>query len=198
MIHIVSICICIIIAQSCMFFSTRDAEPPNSTRSSFIPPSSPQIVINNLNNALREKNAENYIQCLIFTDAGTGRAFTFEPSAEAAARFAGVFAEWTPARERQVCIAMFARVLPTAAPSLSLTNNRFETLLPDSAVYVADYILLPNYDLTGAPKEFSGKMRLTLVPLNNGFWAISRWSDQQLETAQSNTTWSILKAQFAN
>lgn len=188
-----------IFVVGCMFFSTRDSEPPNSQRSSFVPPSSPQIVISNLSNALSEKNTENYIQCLLVADASPGRWFSFEPSAEAAARFAGVFAGWTTARERQVCLAMFARVLPTAKPALTLSNNRFEVLLPDSAVYVADYTLLPNYDVAGAPKEFSGKMRLTLVALNNGFWAISRWSDQQLENAQANSnTWSILKAQFAN
>lgn len=187
--------------QSCIFV-TREPEPPDTRRSSFQPPTSAQLVVTNFQASLREKNVENYIQCLVSSDTGatsaTGtRRYTFEPSAEASARFGGVFAGWNVTRERQAFIALTAKISAQSSPSLVLTNDRFELLSPDSAVYVSDYRLQPNYQLTGAPEAFSGTLRFTIASFPNGFWAISRWSDQT--SGQSALpTWSTLKAQFAN
>lgn len=187
--------------QSCIFV-TREPEPPDTRRSSFQPPTSAQLVVTNFQASLREKNVENYIQCLVSSDTGatsaTGtRRYTFEPSAEASARFGGVFAGWNVTRERQAFIALTAKISAQSAPALVLTNDRFELLSPDSAVFVSDYRLQPNYQLTGAPEAFSGTLRFTIASFPNGFWAISRWSDQT--SGQSALpTWSTLKAQFAN
>lgn len=178
-------------------FVTRDPEPPDAGRSSFQPPTSAQVVVTNLQNAIREKNAENYAQCLIGSDGTGTRVYAFEPSAEAASRFAGVFVGWSVARERQAFVAMTARIPASNAPSVRFFNDRFEVQLPDSAVYVADYTLRPNYNFAGAPSEFSGKLRLTVSVLPTGLWAISRWSDQ-LDAQATTASWSILKAQFAN
>lgn len=200
------VCAAILIAlapffQSCIFV-TREPEPPDTRRSSFQPPTSAQLVVTNFQASLREKNVENYIQCLVSSDTGATsaigtRRYTFEPSAEASARFGGVFAGWNVTRERQAFIALTAKISAQSAPSLVLTNDRFELLSPDSAVYVSDYRLQPNYNLSGAPEAFSGTLRFTIASFPNGFWAISRWSDQT--SGQSALpTWSTLKAQFAN
>ncbi|MDW8218898.1 MAG: hypothetical protein RML40_00055 [Bacteroidota bacterium] len=188
---------------SCIFV-TRTPELPDTRRSSFQPPTSAQIVLSNFQAALREKNPENYVQCLVAGDTAsttTGpRRFVFEPSAEAAARFGGVFAAWSVARERQTFIALTAKIPSQSFPVLTLTNERFEFLSPDSAIFVSDYRLQPNYDMPGAPVEFAGTLRFTILSFPNGFWAISRWSDQKSNsaTAAALPSWSILKAQFAN
>lgn len=187
--------------SGCSLFTTREPEPPSSQRSSFVQPTSAQTVVANLQNAIREKNAENYVQCLLSSDGTStaSRQYAFEPSSEAAARFSSLFIGWNTSRERQAFIAMNARIPGTVTPTVSFTNDRFEVIMPDSAVYVADYYLKPNYELSGVPAEFTGKIRLTISALQNGFWAVSRWSDQQLGTAQNTSaSWSILKAQFAN
>jgi hypothetical protein len=185
-----------LVLTGCLF-STREPEMPDTRRSSFQPPTSAQVVVANLQNSIREKNAENYAQCLIGSDGSTARIYVFEPSAEAASRFAGVFVGWNVSRERQAFIAMTARIPASHTPSVSFFNDRFEVQLPDSAVYVADYFLRPNYNFTGAPSVFSGKLRLTISVLSTGLWAISRWSDQ-LDAQATTASWSILKAQFAN
>ena len=193
--------VCIALQAKGCLFVTREPEPPDTRRSSFQPPTSSQIVIANFQAALREKNVENYIQCLVSDDSATSlsarRRYIFEPSAEAAARFSGVFAIWNTAKERQAFLALTASISPQSFPVLQLSNSRFELLTPDSAVYVSDYLLRPNYQISGAPEEFSGTLRFTIASFPNGFWAISRWSDQT--GAQSPApTWSVLKAQFAN
>ncbi len=199
-----AIILLIVMLSSCAFFATREPEPPDTRRTSFQPPTSPQLVVSNLQNAIREKNAENYIQCLLSNDGTPSpgviqRMYVFEPSAEAAARFASVFVGWNTARERQAFLAMTARIPATATPELRFTNDRFEVLLPDSAVYVAEYTLRPNYMLSGVPDVFVGTLRFTIAVQPGGFWSIARWSDQQAATVQATTaSWSILKAQFAN
>jgi hypothetical protein len=187
------------ICSGCIFV-TRQPEPPDTRRSSFQPPTSAQLVVNNFQASLREKNVENYVQCLVSGDSGASalasRRYVFEPSAEASARFSGVFAAWNVARERQAFLALTSKISAQSAPTLQLSNDRFEFLSPDSAVFVSEYRLRPNYQLSGAPEEFAGTLRLTISSFPNGFWAISRWSDQT--SAQTLPSWSILKAQFAN
>lgn len=196
-------CALFLCLQGCIFV-TRTPEPPDTRRSSFQPPTSAQIVVTNFQAAIREKNPENYIQCLVSGDSGAtalaSRRYSFEPSAEASARFAGVFATWNVVRERQAFIALTAKISAQSSPDLTLSNDRFEFLSPDSAVFVSDYRLRPNYTLSGAPTEFGGTLRFTISSFPNGFWAISRWSDQASAQANSQTlpSWSTLKAQFAN
>jgi hypothetical protein len=183
--------------SSCIF-TTRTPEAPDTRRSTYQPPTSAQVVITNFQAAIREKNIENYVQCLASSDTGAvSRRFMFEPSAEAAARFASVFVGWTTNRERQAFTALVASIPPTSAPTLEFSGTRFDAVSPDSAVYVANYRLRPNYQRMGAPEEFSGTLRLTISSYSSSFWAITRWSDQ---TPSQTTTasWSVLKAQFAN
>jgi hypothetical protein len=190
-------CAISVVATGCIF-TTRAPETPDTRRSTYLPPTSSQVVVSNLQAAVREKNIENYIQCLASSDTGSvSRRYAFEPSAEAAARFASVFIGWTTNRERQAFTAFIAKIPTTSSPALDFTGDRFDAISPDSAVYVANYRLRPNYQVNGAPEEFTGTMRLTISSFSNGFWAITRWSDQ---TASQTTTasWSVLKAQFAN
>ncbi len=91
---------------------------------------------------------------------------------------------------------MIAPLQASQSPQLVLTNNRFDAILPDSALYVADYILRPNITIQGLPQDFAGRMLLTLRIRSNGFWAISRWIDQQSNA--TSATWSILKARLVN
>lgn len=175
-------------------FATRTPEPPDLSRSIFTPPTSPQIVIENLRASVRDKLAENYVLCLMPNEGN--QTFVFEPSADASGRFSSIFSQWNIARERQAFLTMIAPLGASQNPQLILTNNRFDAILPDSALYVADYILRPNITIQGLPPEFAGRMLLTLRIRPTGFWAVSRWIDQQ--SVSTAATWSILKARLVN
>jgi hypothetical protein len=184
--------------SSCTIFTTRTPEPPDTRRSSFQPPTSSQVVLSNFQSAVREKNIENFIQCFVAGDSGTAQQrYTFEPSAEAAARFASVFIGWNVVKERQSFTAFTAQIPMTAAPTLQFANDRFELMSPDSVVYVADYTLRPNAQRTSIDAVYAGRLRFTIVSFATGFWAIRRWSDQTVAQATS-ASWSVVKAQFAN
>ena len=59
-------------------FATRDPEDPEQRRSSWIPPTVPKIVMDNLKNAINERNENNYLKCLAKDTTVVGQVFHFE------------------------------------------------------------------------------------------------------------------------
>ena len=82
-------------------------------------------------------------------------------------------------------------------PQLVLNNSRFEVLLPDSAVFVADYELIVEHQLNSVDKKFHGALQFTIYPRANGLWSIKSWYDLQ-NYQDSIQSWSFLKAQLVN
>ena len=79
-------------AVSCDIFETRDAEPPDQSRSNFQPATSPEILIQNLINSFSDKDAVNY-QNTFITDL-SNRVFIFVPSSTALSRFQNIWPTW--------------------------------------------------------------------------------------------------------
>ena len=95
-----SIVVCwLMLASGCNLFEPRDPEPPSQSSDSFIPPTDPDIVIENLQNAIAQKNSVNYVRC-IADPSRTARLFEFFPSPDAGSRYASVFATWTVDQEK--------------------------------------------------------------------------------------------------
>lgn len=183
----------------CDLFSTREPEKPVTSSGTFLPPTSASIVIENLQNAIKEKNAENYILCLADTTKNAKRSFQFTPSSDVAARYATLFSTWGIANERQYLITMLSKISSDDYPLLTLSNNRFDVITPDSAVFVSDYTLIANHTSATAPTKVTGVIRFTIIPDATGLWAISRWSDANLaQGGVIQSTWSEMKAQFSN
>ena len=88
-----------LLGAGCNLFEPRDPEVPSQSSDSFIPPTDPDAVIENLQNAVAQKNSVNYVRC--FADPSrTVRPFQFFPSPDAGARYASVFAFWTVDQEK--------------------------------------------------------------------------------------------------
>ena len=184
---------------SCTLFSTRDPEDPTSGRSTFIPPTSPTIVVANFKSAFAEKNTENFISCLSDTMRGGNKVYVFEPSAAVNAQYAGLFQSWNIGSERQSFLALLGK-LPTDIPlALQFKNDKFDISNPDSAVFVADYVLTAAHSVQTIPTAVTGYMRLTISVQTGGLWSIIRWTDSSPSQPDSiNATWSLLKAKFSN
>jgi len=75
-----------IFISSCDLFTTRDAQPPEKPRSDYQTAFTPEILISNFINSLRDKDTENYLSCLS-DPAFTDKIFAFLPSSEALAQF---------------------------------------------------------------------------------------------------------------
>lgn len=182
-----------IICISCSPFETRNPEEPSSDSDTFIPPTSPDIVISNFIQSIYNKNIENYMNCFDPASESESIYYVYVPSADAANNYSNIFFEWKINDERRYLIATFSIVPENINPVLEFNQSEFESITPDSAIYITNYkFQIPNN--SDIDELFEGKMQLTLNSLDNGYWRIRRWIDSQ--TSDSLKTWSHLKAQM--
>jgi hypothetical protein len=183
---------------ACDALTTRDPEEPNAGRSSFIPPTSPQIVIDNLTNAILEKNQENYISCFTDSVPYEQKSFVFVPTAESNSKYPNLFNGWDLNRERQYFVSLVSSIPEETIPLIYFENSTFNVLSPDSAVYITNYYINANHSATNVADIFSGRMSLSIFADNNGLWAIGAWYDFRRENDTIDVAWSNLKALFGN
>ncbi|MCZ7557652.1 MAG: hypothetical protein M5R41_14740 [Bacteroidia bacterium] len=177
----------------CGLFETRDPEPPASGSSTFVPPTSPDLVLSNLEYSVSEKNTENYIRCLADT-VNSGVRFLFLPTAAAAGRYASTFSGWTVQSERSYFAALVA-FTGSAATSRLTFSGAFVVLASDSAVYEGSYDLLFRHGVPGVTENVKGNVQFVLRTDRSSIWSITRWTDIP-HTDQ--TSWSEWKGRFAN
>lgn len=179
-------------------FSTREPEEPDTGRSAFLPPTSPNIVISNFITSITEKHSGNYIAC--FTDENQNNenaSFQFIPSADALAVYSSVFSSWGINSEQIAFNSLLANMAKESYPELTFSNSELE-IYADSAVYTADYYLKINHQIASISNEFAGALTMSIMNHDNGQWSINRWRDLKLKDDTIGVTWSVLKAQFAN
>lgn len=177
--------------------ATRTPEEPSGDRGTYEPPTSPLIVVDNLRNAVIEKNTQNFTLCLA-DPSRSSAAYAFEPSAEVGARYQAVFASWSVDRERQSFLSMISRLPVDQRPTLVFANTQVAFSSPDSLVWVSDYELTVRLNITALPSLLTGTMALTVTPEKSGLWSISRWRDAKRPGDTVESTWSLLKGQLSN
>jgi hypothetical protein len=179
--------------NSCGLFDTRDVEPPIDPRSNFIPPTSPNLVIVNMQFAIAEKNIDNYMKCFV-DSMFAGVSYRFFADAPTQIQFP-ILTGWNINNERIYYTNLVSSTNSESSSNLFLSNyNLTETI--DSAIYDAEYLLVFNHNRNVIPKTSKGKLRFVLVPDNRSLWGIKTWSDFKVE--DTDTTWSYLKASFVN
>ena len=177
----------------CDIFSTRAVEPPEDPRSNFTPPTAYDIVIQNLQFAIAEKNLNNYMSCFVDTSYAPAE-FKFNADIESLIQYP-TLNNWDIHKERTYYTNLLSLTDAGATSTLFLSNEQvFNTL--DSAVYDADYLMVFDHTRETVAKQVKGKLRFILVPNANNFWAIQEWYD--FKNNSTDTTWSVLKAGFAN
>lgn len=174
---------------NCYFFETRQPADPNSDSGDFLPPTSPQIVVENLLAAFSAKNADNYGQCFVVG------GYTFTPSMDAVTNFGGVFSNWNEESEKRYLRSLSSQLGEYNTLSIEFESTDFETINSDSAVLITNYICKYSLRIAQFPMEYQGKVVLTIVPLEAGTWAIRRWQDFALPKSEFETI-SHLKAYF--
>jgi hypothetical protein len=175
----------------CDLFSTRVPEDPRRSGSTFIPATEPGITLLNLQNAISERNKENYLKC--FIDQSPDKTFRFEPTQSAQSRYD--FSQWTKSSEEQ-----YYRNLIVAARSEN--PSRLDFYEQDTSRSGTSFLLRAKYYLTFPhtrsypPGYAQGRLEFSieLDPRDN-WWYIVHWIDYP-DTSES--TWSEFKGAFAN
>ncbi len=176
--------------SSCDLISTREAEPPNTSRNNFLPATSPEILFTNLTNSFKDKVAENYIAC--FADpAFTEKQFTFVPTVSASAIFAA-FANWDLTSERGY-FTNLVNTLPPQTPVILSLSELGSSQYPDSSVYDFSYVINTNFSSENISETYEGNLKFTLILDSRQQWVIFRWVDYE---QAGKPSWSELKGRM--
>jgi hypothetical protein len=180
-------------AAGCDLFGTRDPEPPQGGGSTFVPPTSPDLVLTNMAHAISEKNVVNYMRCFVDT-LNSSNSYSFVPTAAASAQYAATFSSWTLQSERSYFSGLAASTPASATPVLILSGG-FSVVTSDSAVYAGDYQLTFQHGISGVPETVRGNVQFIIAIDRNSFWGLTRWIDNPIG---SEPPWSDLKGRFSN
>ena len=188
---IITILLFVILFSGCdNLFSTREAEPPKTQRSTWNPPFSPDIVLDNLKNAILERNVENFVKCLIDT-AYSNRTYVFTPNDQVLSSHLDLFLVWNRYSEQLAIQQMFSIVPEDSLAYLQYPSEIRNVVTADSAIFDREYHLEIHHIQPELPTVYEGRMELWIAPDEKGEWAIYRWIDY---SATDYASWSFLKA----
>ena len=177
--------------QGCGIFETRDPQEPETIRSTFYPPTSADIVIDNLSYSIIEKNSDNYFKCLSLN------SFRYVPDSRSQQQWELIFNNWSVHAEKNYFDNLIARQEGgNSSAVLFLDNERLTQYSSDSARYQADYIFVFQHNQGNIPKSSRGRMSLTLATESDALYYIRRWED--FRQNDTDFTWSEFKANFSN
>ena len=175
---------------SCNLLETRDAEDPDTNRSSYIIATTPDQLFINLKNSFTEKIVKDYTSS--FVDSSfLSLQFMFTPSSEAIFKY-NVLTEWDLEAEE-----IYFRNLINAIDenkniqlTLELLSNSVDG---NSENRNYNYtISLPEFD-ESTSLIFQGNAFFTVNLDENNQWVITEWTDTK---TGDNPTWSELKGRF--
>lgn len=181
--------------SSCDVFGTREPETPINAGSAFESPTTPSIVLRNMQSALNFGNALDYRKC--FSDSSLGLpGFQFQPSVEGQSVAPGRFASWTINDEESYIRNIFAELAPGTAASVSFNPSDITDVpIGDSIRFTADYAVSFPHTRQGVEREASGRLLFTLRLSSRNEWYITYWQDIAVD---GNPSWSLLKARFSD
>lgn len=177
---------------ACDLLSTRDPQPP-AQQTNFRTPTTPNIVLENLQAAVNARDAVSYARCFADTAHGTA-PYRFIPAADAQL-YAVRFSTWGVADETAYFLSLKSQVPAGASMTLFLDSLQTEAGASDSTVYSATYTLVANHTDPTRPTQARGRMHLTVKadPVTQ-LWAIAQWLDVAVPP---DASWSVMKARFS-
>ncbi len=183
----------LLVIGGCGLFDTRDVELPNTPRSNFIPPTTPDIVITNFTAAIFQRDINNYVNCISDSNFG-GAVFTYRPDVVSQGTYP-IFATWDKSKENSYFTNLVTQTSEASTSNLFLSNMS-SNISTDSAVYDSDYLLIFNHNRANVARQAKGKLRFVITHDSRNLWAIKSWTDFRVN--DSDTTWSVIKANFSN
>lgn len=172
-------------APACDLFDPRTPEPPGGEGGTFVQPDAPDLVIENLRNAVAELNVQNYRRSL-------DEALVFEPAATAAAGAPSLWSSWSRDEEVGYFTTLAEAARLGEGHELVLTDAT-EEITADRFVLEAAYLLVVYHRRPDAPDSVQGRLVWEITQNADGLWRLSRWTDQELSRTPS---WSELKIEF--
>lgn len=147
----------------------------------------------NLQFSVIEKDVNNYMSCFVDSNYST-RSYSYVPDVISQIQYP-IFQNWKLSNEKTYFTSLLSLMNESSTSNVFFSNPVLNTL-SDTAVYDADYLLRADHQKTNVAKTLKGKIRLILSADSRNLWSIHKWIDFQ--SMNSDTTWSVLKANFSN
>lgn len=175
----------IMLSSGCDIFRTRDAEAPESGRTTWEIPRQPVDVLNNLSAAMFERSAVDYLRSF---DA---ESYRFEADDLALLRDATLL-DWNYNAESSHMTSLLSQgTLPADSSLFIIFTSPEETILGDSATITTRYDLTAGVAISGAPRGLAGIAEFSLGMGHEGYWQIRRLRDIR---SGEESTWSDLRS----
>jgi hypothetical protein len=173
-------------------FATRSVEKPITDKNSdiFDQPTSCEVVLSNLRNALLQQNVSNYMSCFIDTSLVQSFDFRFKPDDSfPPERFQG----WSLRDEENYLRNVFTAARTIGFEYADLAAISFTPISAGiDSVQTSPFAYLLRVELDSVT-AYAGIARMKLVKNSNSLWAIYYWEDTRNSESNPNT-WSLLKA----
>lgn len=174
-------------AAGCGLFETRTPEPPITEGGTYLQPDTPEQVVENLQNAIREANTLNYRRSM-------ADDLEFHPTATAEARDA-IWSGWSVTEEESYYSTLVAAITQGGSLSLALNDESITAIDAQQTVVDATYVLTADHNRPEIPRVLQGRLVWLIVQNSDGLWELRSWTDREVGTEPS---WSDLKAAFAS
>jgi hypothetical protein len=169
---------------SCDLFKTRTPQEPTQVSSNYVPPTDPEIVMQNMINAFAEKNTINYLHS--FSDV----SFVFEATANARSTYGSVLLPWDKKSEGDYFENVKIRLQQNSNVTLTFGTPTI-TYFVDSTQIETEYQLTVPHTEASTATTFIGRAQFLFVRDQSAHWSIRRWLD--INVGISDSTWSDLK-----
>ena len=165
-------------------FKPREVEPPAASSSDWVSPTDYQILLSNLQLAIGQKNAQNYLRCF------SQDSLRFVPATVVYTGSELVWDNWSLQDEQTWMENVISELAVQSGNYVEMTELTLQTFGTDSVVYNGTYEMVMNHSDTTLTTSFAGQLEFLCRINNFNEWEIQRWGD--FETAQ-DSSWSRLK-----
>ncbi|MCK5786799.1 MAG: hypothetical protein KAH54_09625 [Candidatus Sabulitectum sp.] len=181
----------VLLMCSCSLFEPRVPEDPSSGGVVWVDPTSPDLVVENMQSALNGSSAL-YMDCF-------AQSFVFYADTSDINDYLTYnFNDWDWSVENTTVLTLYSLV-----PSDSTVTAEFliDMSHPDPAAPADSAIIYREYSIT-VPQSFHsgtgapavGLAELHLVEDGEGLWSVTEWHDARHEEATEWVTWAVAKA----
>ena len=179
-----------VLIAGCGLFETRSPEAPETRRSTYVPPTTPDAVIMNLTYSINEKNSNNYSKCI------SSFTYKYVPDSRSQLLYGQIFQNWNYSSEKLYLDNLISQTNSNASSNLFFDNKVITLISSDSATVTADYTMVFQHNRANIPKTAVGNLRLTITADESNNFYINYWED--FRRNDTDFTWSELKANFSN
>lgn len=172
------------IAAGC--FRTRPVEPPDNTLSNWVSPTDYTILLRNFQNAIANRNTQNYLRCF------NPDSMRFVPAASKANQ--SLWNTWGIRDEQAYFENMLQDLGSLSGNALTLKQTDLRDVTATSLRYVGTYRLVVNHRDSTVTRVCTGQIQLLMrLQAATSEWEIRQWDD--VETVP-DSSWSELKVRY--